>query len=384
MLIAFSLQACSDDFSSCSDSRSCVSGASGSGGASGGSVRGSSGTGMGGAKAGMAALGDAGDAGTAGFSACGECHGANPVCDAAANACVECVKGTDCKAPKPACDTATNKCVECVGKGDCESPKPACDTAANKCVECIGKADCKDGAKPFCETAAAQCVACLKQADCTAPTASACAAGSCKPCTVDAECSDIAGKGVCDAGTCVQCTVAKESVCGGKSCSPVIKQCTTTPIGSKDLCEACNADSECISGNKADADTRCVSMKFMGTARPGGYCLRRKAKTCVQPYNILNTALSLSGAALEDYCGINQDKTRCEAVLDLTTVGAKCPDGKDTACGCARDKDGNCSETGQGGLCRMVGAQDNRCTFICGGPEQCPSGNACGGVGYCH
>ena len=381
--------------STCADRGNCTD-SGGNGGAlagSGGDAGSVAGTENGGASAtggaagrgGAGHAGDANSAGAAGTSACdGECKGTTPVCDAASNTCVECLKAGDCKAPTAVCDASSKSCVECAKSTDCKSPTPACDPATSACVECTATTDCKDSSKPFCETTAQQCVACLKQADCTGATASACTAGLCKPCSVDAECSNIAGKSVCAAGTCVQCTVAKESACAGNSCDPATKQCTATKVGTKDLCETCLADSECIGGNQADPDARCVPMKIMGTLRPGGFCLRRVAKTCAQPYKIPLVAVSLSAAPSETYCGINQDATRCEAVVDLTTNGAKCPDSQDTSCGCIRDKNGVCMGAGQGGLCKTVGVDANRCTYACGGPEQCPSGYACGGVGYCH
>lgn len=381
------------DRGNCTDSGGSGGALAGSGGDAGSLAGtengGASGTGATGGAAGRGGAGHAGaaaSAGAAGAPACdGECKGTTPVCDGASNTCVECLKASDCKAATPVCDATSKTCVECAKSTDCKSAgKPACDTTSNACVACVGNADCKDAAKPFCDNAAAQCVACLKAADCTDPKASVCSAGTCTACTVDADCSNIAGKGACDAGTCVQCTVAKESACAGKSCDPAIKQCTATKVGTKDLCESCLADSECIGGNQADPNARCVPMKFMGTPRSGGFCLRRVAKTCAQPYKIPLVAVSLSSAPSETYCAINQDATRCEAVVDLTTNGANCPDSQDTSCGCIRDKNGVCMGPGQGGLCRTVGVDANRCTYACGVPDECPMGKSCGGVGYCH
>ena len=360
-----------------------------SGSTGGASVGGAAGTSVGGA-AGSGDAGDnsgAGDAGAAGAAACdGGCKGPTPVCDGASNKCVQCVDGKDCKTPtKPACDAATNTCVECVKSGDCKtSAKPACDTDSNTCVGCVENADCKDAAKPVCDAGAAKCVACLRQADCGSATASACSDGVCTACTKDEQCSDIAGKGVCDAGTCVQCTVAKEAVCSGKSCNPANSQCTNVATGSVSVCAPCASDSECIGGNKADPDRRCVPMKFKGAPRPGGFCLQRVVKSCAQPYEIPLDVPSLSGAPSEQYCGIDQSATRCEAVLDLV-AGLACSDGLDSSCGCVRGKDGKCLEAGQGGLCRTVGVNANRCTYSCGTATDCPGGKSCmDPLPYCH
>lgn len=325
------------------------------------------------------------NAGSAGAAPCdGACGGVTSACDTTTNTCVECVTGEDCKAPGPACDVATNTCVECLEKQDCGGAKPACDVATNTCVECVASTDCKDSAKPLCDTTANHCVACLKQADCTAATASACNAGVCSACSKDEECSTISGMGVCDAGTCVQCTVAKESVCSGNSCDPAAKQCTAIPLGTVNYCQPCSADSECIGGNQPDPDARCVPMKFMGVSRAGGFCLRRAAKACSKPLTVQFSAPSLTGATAEPYCALDQDSTRCEAVVDMV-ASAPCNDSKDSSCGCARDKNGNCAEVGQGGLCRTVGGNANLCTIPCALANQCPGTLTCpgGAKPYC-
>jgi hypothetical protein len=346
--------------------------AGGNGGTpSSGGASGSGGTISGGSGAGGSAVSGAGGAsGAAGAGAEAGAGGALP-CDGA------------CTGPKPACDLASNTCVECIGKTDCkDAAKPACDTTTNTCVECTDKTDCTDIAKPLCDTTTEACVACLQQSDCKAATASKCDVGQCKPCTMDAECSNIAGKGVCNAGTCVQCTIAKEAVCGGKSCNPKTLACTTTSVGTVLACEPCLADSECTGGNQPDPDARCVPMKYVGVARVGGFCLRRVSKTCARPYNIIVNGTSLSGVPTESYCGIDQDATRCEAVLDLVN-SQSCTDGKDTSCGCTRDKNGNCTDSGQGGLCRIVGPNANQCTYACGSANQCPGGHTCPSSTYC-
>jgi hypothetical protein len=60
-------------------------------------------------------------------------------------------------------------------------------------------------------------------------------------------------------------------------------------------------------------------MEFMDVPRAGGFCLRRSAMTCTRPYTVPLVTTSLSGAAEETYCGIDQTTTRCEAVLDLVS-----------------------------------------------------------------
>ncbi|HEY5958036.1 MAG TPA: hypothetical protein VIV60_15845, partial [Polyangiaceae bacterium] len=103
---------------------------------------------------------------------------------------------------------------------------------------------------------------------------------------------------------------------------------------------------------------------------------------CAQPYAVLFTATSLSGAAPEAYCGVNQDATTCEAVLDL--IASKT---------CAADPDCGgtlASSTQGGGLCKMAAATgDLRCTIPCDSSVQCLAsapGNICEApdVPYCH
>lgn len=268
--------------------------------------------------------------------------------------------------------------------GACTAPKAVCDEPNDTCVECLEEGDCAAGAKKKCDTTAKACVECLAPVDCTDVKAAKCDTGACAKCTSNDDCAHVAGKGVCDAGTCVQCTAADESACGGKSCNPATRGCTTTPVGSVGTCRPCLADSECAGGNVADPDARCVPMKYNGTLRPNGFCLRRASKTCARPYKIAISAVSLSGEASESYCGIDQDKVRCEAVLDLVQSRA-CGGGMDSECGCSRDKDGNCTDTGISGLCRTVGVDAKQCTYQCGIDNHCPDGLACLGSGpsYC-
>jgi hypothetical protein len=268
-------------------------------------------------------------------------------------------------------------CKPCAASNDCAHLEdvPACDLETLMCVECTETAGCADPT-PRCNVDERRCVECLENEHCSSAAAARCDLQVCEPCATDSDCEHIDGKPVCDRGECVQCTVADESACGANSCDPATSECTETPRGSVDTCHACVADSECLGGNQADPDARCVPMQFRGEPREGGFCLRRVAKTCGRPYNIVNLAASLSGAAQEPYCGIDQENVRCEAVLDLESSRA-CPSGADSSCGCTRDVDGECLEPGLGGLCRTVGPNPNRCTYPCGTNEHCPLGQAC-------
>jgi len=318
------------------------------------------------------------------------CSAPTPACNLATYTCVGCLSNANCSSPTPACNTTTNLCVQCTKDTLCSGSTPACNTATNKCVQCTSNGNC-GGATPLCDTAKNTCVECLSSADCTQATASTCIAGKCEPCSSNADCSHMTGKGICktsslsdgDAGIdasvqagagdgeCVQCTVENETPCNGKSCNPTTNTCTTTPKNSVDVCHPCVADSECFDDSAASVhpSTRCVQMTFKGTAHGTvGYCLQRVSAGCGSPYSVSFPATSLSGAGSEPYCGINQNATTCEAVLDLINTKT-CS--ADTDCG-----------GGQGGLCKAISviAPANRCTIPCDSAAQCLAsapGNSC-------
>ena len=315
------------------------------------------------------------------------CSAPTPACNLATDTCVGCMSNANCSSPTPACNTGSNLCVQCTKDTYCSGATPACNTTTNTCVECTGNANCT-GATSLCDTAKNTCVECLSSNDCKSPTASLCSSGTCSPCASNSDCSHLTGKGICkttslldgdagidasaDAGAsegeCVQCTVEDESPCNGKSCNPATNTCTTTTKNSIDVCLSCVADSECIDNSAASAhpSARCVEMTFKGAAHgTGGYCLQRVSAGCSSPYSASFTATSLSGAASEAYCGINQNATTCEAVLDLIHSKA-----------CTADTD--CGGS-QGGLCKAISVVPpaNRCTIPCGSSDQCTDGKSC-------
>jgi len=351
-----------------------------------------------------------------------DCSGATPTCDTETNTCVECTQNPDCPTNKPRCKTAfagdagdasdasdasdagdtsgkLNVCVECELSTDCkEATRPVCNATANACVGCVASTDCKDASKPQCNTATQTCVACLSNTDCKTAAASKCdltqgsaTINTCLPCAANTDCAQVTGKNVCLSGVtgqpnqCVTCTAANETACingtVAHSCNPKTYACTTTVKGSRKTCYSCQADSECgTNAGVVDPNSRCVPMTFNGTAHgTGGYCLQRASTvaTCARPYSVGFSAVSLSGAASESYCGINQTDTTCEALLDLFSS---------TTC----TKDSNCGG-GSGGLCRQLGTGTNPpyvCTIPCGSTAECLSsgpGSTCSGTtsGWC-
>jgi hypothetical protein len=256
--------------------------------------------------------------------------------------------GAPCEGTTPLCDATTGDCVACLVTDDCTATPttPVCVEGA--CVACAADTDCTTLTAPECDTATHACVACTGNTACTART----------------------GTTVCDTaggGACVECTAGDETACGANSCNPATRTCTATPRASVRTCGACTADSECL------ADNRCVPMVFQGTARTGGYCLKRGAAGCVRPYTVPTaTRVSLSGTAAEAYCGVDETVTTCEAVLALID-DTVCAVGTDTDCGAADLADG---------LCRTVSLVANRCSYACSAASQCPTSFTCT-AGYC-
>jgi len=142
--------------------------------------------------------------------------------------------------------------------------------------------------------------------------------------------------------------------------------------GSLGVCHACAADGDCASGTRANS-VRCVPMNFKGTFH-GYYCMTRSSVgSCSQPYTSLFSASSISGAAAESYCGIDQNLTTCEAVVDLSAQKS-----------CTRAN--NCGSGSGDGLCQtLTAAPGLRCTIPCTTSPQCLSGQACSAPanGYC-
>jgi len=273
--------------------------------------------------------------------------------------------GSDADCPTGFCEDG--ECVECRDALDCTAEAPVC--LAGSCTGCSGVDDCSAYPnQPMCGEDGS-CEGCAFDVDCTDPTMARCdtATSRCVPCNGSPQCEGT-GAPVCDDGVCVECSVEDASACGANSCNAATNRCTMTERGSVRRCGACLADSEC-----ALEDDRCVPMRFMGIDRETGYCLKRGSTGCVEPYSAPTTPReSLSGAAPEAYCGIREDLTTCEAVLDLLD-GASCSDRSE--CGFEGLEDGRCE---------TVNLLPGRCTYDCGDTSECTSGKSCGAIGmYC-
>ncbi len=103
-----------------------------------------------------------------------------------------------------------------------------------------------------------------------------------------------------------------------------------------------------------------------------GFCLKSTDGGCVRPYSVtlaIGPAFPTSSSQA-DYCGVDEDIVTCPAVRALLG-DAECPGGSDDECEI-------------GGICRDVGSLQNRCTYLCVIPAQCPAGppaDSCGSSG---
>ena len=256
--------------------------------------------------------------------------------------------------------------------GGCPDDRPIC-TDELDCVQCTADADdyCSDR-DLICNTATNECVECLSSNDCASLSEAVCntETGECEPCTMDAECNDKDGfppsPNVCDDGTCVDCSPeTQETTCpDGDSCNAITSECSGIQPATRATCENCESDVDC-----GDPGTRCVPMTYGGEPFNGerypdsesGFCLKSIALggSCENPYRIVLTRVSLSGAEADDYCGINEELTTCEAVLALLA---------DTPCD-PENGDADCPEPA--GLCRELPGMLNRCTYLCSSIFEC-------------
>jgi hypothetical protein len=287
-----------------------------------------------------------------------------PICVEATGLCVQCRAESDC-APSEHCMMVTGQCVGCLGASHCAGRPSAsfCEPVTNTCTACRDGVDADCANVPglnVCQ--GGSCVQCAGvRRDACGEAAAACGASfSCEGCKADADCQRF--RKVCDeaTGSCVACTADSEAAqCGGKSCNPATHACTQTDRASVDLCSRCVADSEC------KPDHRCIPMNFRGASR-GGYCMKRVTSGCSPPFGAASIKrASLSGAAAEDYCGISEGSTSCEAVLALL-LDRVCADGQASQCGA------------EGAVCGNVNSvTPPRCSYACETSIDCPTNTPC-------
>ncbi len=235
----------------------------------------------------------------------------------------------------------------------------------------------------ICDEGTSSCIGCSGDRDCTDPTKAHCDNNICVPCTEQGQCEGIEGigaaKSACDEGVCVDCTPETETdTCPGqRTCNPATSECTEIRVGRLEVCEACVSDSQCGEDGDPSPAHRCVPMfyELPDNRFPDsdtGFCLKSTDGGCVRPYSVtLDDRPSLSDPSSQaDYCGVDEDIVTCPAVRALLG-DAECPGGSDDECEI-------------GGICRDVGSLQNRCTYLCVIPAQCPAGppaDTCGSSG---
>lgn len=325
------------------------------------------------------------DCSVSGCSSNNECsaNAANKFCSPAKQ-CVQCLENAQCGATDPVCNG--NKCTGCTSKADCtaRADAPACESTSGDCVECTTTDPAKcTAANKVCKTGANSCVECNTSADCKDPTKPTCEANVCRACANDNDCSGKMSGGValdaCLSGQCVDCRVdatdtKKDYGCAGTlACNPTTRACSDRMKNSASTCSACLSDAECI------ADHRCVEMTYLGTAlqpggQSGGYCLPLISAPgdCPIPYRATPVVRgSRSGAASDSFCGVNENKTTCEAIR---AFGKGCSSGGVSACGAT------------GARCENVNGS-SLCTYSCGSgaSDECPENRGCpaGSNSYC-
>ncbi|HTV17383.1 MAG TPA: hypothetical protein VMG12_01890 [Polyangiaceae bacterium] len=269
------------------------------------------------------------------------------------------------------------------GAGDAgDAATPRCDVATAECP-CSADTQTDDCAepKPWCVDEV--CVACREDVDCTTPAAPLCVDGACSACRTSADCARFAEAPICSDGTCVECTASEASLCGNGTCDALRNVCTPTAPGSVGICQPCVADEQCEGFTLDPVGARCVPMTFQQMSRASGYCLRPFAVDCNAPWATETPARgSLSGAAPEPYCGINEALTTCEAIADARSL-APCSNDDSTQCGCPRDPNGSCTSPGEGGVCRFCDINECACDYPCDSDSECPDEAGVCSAGWC-
>lgn len=235
-----------------------------------------------------------------------------------------------------------------------------------------------DGATPHCDEGAGACVECLESGDCAEAEAPRCEAGACVGCADGSDCAGIDGKPLCDgaAGACVECLT--EADCGGKVCHPATRTCTLVDARAKHVCHPCSHDAECQEGQV------CVETRYNDPSAGvvGQFCLWRRrapapgpAGSCglsSRPYSRSVAVTSVDG---EDVTVCELRTTTCAALLQHSQPVEGCSSPADnSACGADGFNDG---------LCRLNSEAEARCTYPCGGLEDCRPGFTCDVGDYC-
>jgi hypothetical protein len=195
----------------------------------------------------------------------------------------------------------------------------------------------------------------------------------CAPCSTNADCAHISGKGVCDSGECVRCTGTQYGACGEEEgiplvCDSVARTCTTNKEHSAGLCKTCVSDAHCQAGQL------CVEETFGSPAKSvGHFCFWKQGDTvngapadCFtggRPYaGVTLDAISVDSQSA-DICALRVSS--CAALNQFSAKDcASGGSGSDSLCGFDPPNDAKCDR---------VGVSSNyACTMTCLDDRDCP------------
>ena len=166
-------------------------------------------------------------------------------------------------------DPGTGGSIALPCDGACAGHTPHCHEASDSCVACVDHEHC-EAPTEYCSDAF-ECVECLENTMCVGATISRCDDGTCAPCETNEDCQHIEGKGVCDAGECVECTGKDYASCGLDDakrplvCDSLTRTCSDQPLASRGLCGDCVSDAACQVG------MLCVQERFLPDGVDLGY-----------------------------------------------------------------------------------------------------------------
>jgi hypothetical protein len=311
---------------------------------------------------------------------CGVRFGNRQLCRIDQGTCVECVQNAQCAADTQAsrCEQSTGLCSPCRADADCLAfeDTQACaggSGPAGRCVECTDNTDCAGRpGEPACKVSQQggnsaplnTCVQCVVDADCPTAAAARCVANQCTACNANANCTHLAGAGICDTSanspSCVQCTGQQDDACAPNVCDSRTKICTNLPAGSAGICETCVSDAHCTGGQATGATGRRCALQVFGTTEVGNFCfpLAQTGACPLTPFAGPSDLESIDGVPA-NVCLLR--RTTCPALDDFGLQGKDCA--TSDACGVDGLDDGVC-DTGAG-----------KCSVPCTADIDCQGGN---------
>lgn len=325
-----------------------------------------------------------------------DCGPEQPVCGQD-KFCTFCDRDDQCALHTNAPACVAGSCVECSADNTtaCTADKPVCDVSEGACVQCTGadQSVCA-GQGRVCLRDGHDCVGCNDDDDCRTAENSRCDPDTheCTPCDDDSQCSDVPGKPVCLAGTCVACTREKAQVCNVAGtqyvCDPQTHSCDLQrKARGKTLCNVCTdpddtdckARPDCISNDECQANQACVEVPAGGGLKVCQHI--RDDSPCPRPYigETMNPVPSADGPSVK-VCTFRLGTT-CQAHSHYSNkrCGTPKPGNPDEDQPNSGD-DSKCGIGNGDGHCVLFNTQNQYlCTVPCNNNvSDCPSGaSAC-------